>query len=89
MKKKLLLMLLAVHSMTSSGSMTLYVEKYKYLLGDVNCDGQMNVDDIDALAQVIVGQQTCKNPKNADLNSDNKITITDLTLLVNRIMGRQ
>lgn len=42
-----------------------------------------------AVAQVIVGQQTCKNPKNADLNSDNKITITDLTLLVNRIMGRQ
>ncbi len=80
---------LAVHSATGSGNMTLYVEKYSYLLGDVNCDKEVTTDDIDALAQVIVGRQTCKNPKNADLNGDSEVSIADLTLLVNQFKGRQ
>lgn len=76
---------LAVHSMTGNGNATLYVDKISNLVGDVDCDGQLKPEDVTALVRYMLGLQICKNPKNADLNKDNKVTLADLTALVNLI----
>lgn len=76
---------LAIHTTGSTGTSTLYVEKISNLSGDVNCDGTVNGADVVALVRHILGLEICRNPQNADLNNDNKVTIADLTTLVDEV----
>ncbi len=63
------------------------------LKGDVNGDGKVDKSDADILDQYIVGlRSSIPCPKNADLNSDGRHTITDvsmLTRLVNKNVDGQ
>ena len=58
------------------------------LKGDVNCDGEVNVNDVTVLVNYILG----KNPSPfdsvaADVNEDTAINVNDVTALINLILG--
>lgn len=54
------------------------------LLGDVNDDGIININDVISLVNFIVGESPSHfSKKNADLDSDGQYGVTDVILLVN------
>ena len=56
------------------------------LIGDVNGDGKVNVSDVTALVNMILGVVE-KNEIAADLNGDGKVNVSDVTMLINIILG--
>ena len=56
--------------------------------GDVNGDGKINVSDVTALVNMILGTIP-KNEAVADINGDGKVNVSDVTALVNMILGVQ
>ena len=56
--------------------------------GDVNGDGKINVSDVTALVNMILGTIP-KNEAVADINGDGKVNVSDVTALVNLILGVQ
>jgi hypothetical protein len=61
----------------------------KAIEGDVNGDGQVDIADVTALQNYLLGRvQTTFNKENADVNSDGDITIADVKALVNTILGK-
>ena len=65
----------------------------KMLFGDVNRDGFINIADVTAMVDIILGKDKTVpyryDHEAANLNGDNDITIADLTMLVNIILGKQ
>ena len=55
------------------------------LYGDINNDGDINIQDIILSINIILGTSTYS--QHADLNSDNVIDVLDIVLLVNLILG--
>lgn len=55
------------------------------LLGDVNCDGKVDITDISVLALAIVDKKTdsmtAQQQKNADVNNDGSVALTDLATI--------
>ena len=61
------------------------------LRGDLNNDNVINVDDVLALVNVLLGKATIAdgfNLKAADVNNDNAVNISDVTALVNIIINK-
>ena len=59
-----------------------------FLLGDVNDDGSIDISDITALANYILGNiPPVFIEQAADVNGDGDINISDITLLVNYILS--
>tara|TARA_Y100000590_G_C15743933_1_gene1021313 strand:- start:2202 stop:3080 length:879 start_codon:yes stop_codon:yes gene_type:complete len=58
-------------------------------LGDVNLDGSLNVLDVVALANEVLGNNnfTEEQEENADLNSDGSLNVLDVVALVNEILS--
>ena len=54
--------------------------------GDVNRDGKVNVSDVTALVNMILGAVE-KDEESADVNGDGKINVSDVTALINIILG--
>ena len=54
--------------------------------GDVNVDGRVNVSDVTALVNMILGVIP-KDESCADINGDGKVNVSDITTLVNIILG--
>jgi hypothetical protein len=76
------------------GCITAYKDKWsgpitdilEIVNGDVNLDGEANEDDVEALADYIVGgYPECFFVNLADLNGDNKVDINDLVILISII----
>ena len=63
----------------------------KYILGDVNSDGQISIADVTALVNIILGKDSegVYNHAAADVNQDTTISIADVTALVNIILGKE
>ena len=59
------------------------------MLGDVNTDGSIDVDDVAILIGVILGnyEQTIISG-DADMNGDDDLDINDVTLLINRVLNK-
>lgn len=57
-----------------------------YTLGDLNNDKKINISDVTALVNIILG----KTPTGlaADINEDGETNISDVTTLVNQILGK-
>ena len=56
--------------------------------GDVNGDGSVNIADVTALVDIILGNDNeAYDHTAADIDGDNNITITDVTALVNIILS--
>ena len=54
--------------------------------GDVNGDGRVNVSDVTALVNMILGVVP-KDEDSADVNGDGKVNVSDVTALINIILG--
>lgn len=70
-----------------AGPVTLEKVASPYALGDVNGDGDVNVEDLTTLIEIILGnaQDTYKT---ADLTGDGNITKEDAEVLVNILLGK-
>lgn len=56
--------------------------------GDVNGDGRVNISDVTALINYLLGDNTSTvQLDNADVNSDGNINISDTTALINKLLG--
>ena len=58
------------------------------LPGDVNGDGKVNVSDVTALINMILGV-TPMDQTAADVNGDGRVNVSDVTALINIILGIQ
>lgn len=56
------------------------------LKGDVNGDGRVNVSDVSALINMILGI-TAMDQTRADINGDNRVNVSDVSALINLILG--
>ena len=54
--------------------------------GDVNGDGSVNISDVTALIDLLLGGGTISNPA-ADCNQDGSATISDVTVLIDYLLG--
>lgn len=57
------------------------------IMGDINDDRLVNVSDVTALVDIILGKRS--GMRQADINGDGKYDITDVTLLVNMILNKR
>jgi len=55
--------------------------------GDVNGDGNININDVVSLVNIILGNQNDYDIYKADVNGDKSININDVVTLVNKILG--
>lgn len=58
-----------------------------FLLGDVNDDGIVNIADVTALIDYLLGSGNDINLKNSDVNQDETINIADVTALIDMLLG--
>lgn len=65
---------------------TLFGSSQPAMLGDVNNDGKVNISDVTALIDYLLGSTVDINTKNADLNGDTTINISDVTALIDAIL---
>ncbi|MBR5170858.1 MAG: CotH kinase family protein [Muribaculaceae bacterium] len=72
-----------------------FIEDYKpdipdteYLIGDVNGDGEVNIADINAIIDIILGGSADEGTlKRADVNNDNEINIADVNVEIDIILS--
>ena len=62
-----------------------FTAKNAVLRGDVNCDGQVKIEDVTALIDLLLGGGTISNPA-ADCNIDARVNISDVTALINYLL---
>lgn len=56
--------------------------------GDANDDGELNIKDVTALIDYLLGSEmTTFNSNNADVNQDRSITISDVTALIDMLLA--
>ena len=62
---------------------------YRFLLGDLNHDGYVNITDVVLLVNYVLGaEDTNVVEQEADLNSDGEVNITDVVTLTNMILDQ-
>ena len=66
----------------------LHLSKSASKPGDVNGNGEVNVTDVTALVNIILGSTTDYDMLNVDVNGDGEVNVTDVTALVNIILGQ-
>ena len=77
---------------TSNNQFYLFLDDFCFeeataIPGDVNGDGSVNISDVTALVNIILGKGTDENGT-ADVNNDGSVNISDVTALVNIILGK-
>ena len=63
-----------------------FTEKVDFLRGDVNGDGAVNIADVTALIDLLLGNSGNNNPA-ADCNMDNAVNIADVTKLIDYLLS--
>ena len=58
-----------------------------YQIGDVNMDGYVNISDVTALIDYVLGGDANIDLQAADVNGDSAINITDVTALIDKVLG--
>ena len=73
-------------SNTQAGNTTkVYIDRWYKATGDINGDGEVNVSDVTALINKILGSSTYSNAV-CDINGDGEINVSDVTALINMIL---
>ena len=67
-----------------------YNEKPKYTLGDVNEDGEVNVNDVSLLLLYLVQKEqlSASQLSAADVNGDGEVNVNDVSTLLLHLVGR-
>jgi surface protein len=63
-----------------------FTEKPAIIRGDVNGDGSVNISDVTALIDLLLGGGTISNPA-ADCNQDGIVNISDVTVLIDYVLS--
>ncbi len=64
------------------------IKMTSYLRGDVNLDGELSVADINAILQVLLGDDVDDGLRQrADLNADQEVTVADINCEIGYILG--
>ena len=65
-----------------------FIPRPKYPVGDVNGDGEVNIADVNALIDIILGGSADHDTmQRADVNRDSEINIGDVNALIDIILG--
>ena len=73
-------------SNTQAGNTTkVYIDRWLKATGDINGDGEVNVSDVTALINKILGSSTYSDAS-CDINGDGEINVSDVTALINMIL---
>ena len=71
---------------TQAGNTTkVYIDRWLKATGDINGDGEVNVSDVTALINKILGSSTYSDAV-CDINGDGEINVSDVTALINMIL---
>ena len=71
---------------TQAGNTTkVYIDRWAKATGDINGDGEVNVSDVTALINKILGTSTYSDAV-CDINGDGEINVSDVTALINMIL---
>ena len=71
---------------TQAGNTTkVYIDRWAKATGDINGDGEVNVSDVTALINKILGSSTYSDAV-CDINGDGEINVSDVTALINLIL---
>ena len=71
---------------TQAGNTTkIYIDRWSKATGDINGDGEINVSDVTALINKILGSSTYSDAV-CDINGDGEINVSDVTALINMIL---
>ena len=71
---------------TQAGNTTkVYIDRWNKATGDINGDGEVNVSDVTALINKILGSSTYSDAV-CDINGDGEINVSDVTALINMIL---
>ena len=62
-----------------------YIDRWYKATGDINGDGEVNVSDVTALINKILGSSTYSDAS-CDINGDGEINVSDVTALINMIL---
>lgn len=54
--------------------------------GDVDCNGEVNFNDVKKLVNIVIGKE--KSNSNSDVNKDGLVNIADITALINIMLGK-
>ena len=63
-----------------------FTAKNAGLRGDVNCDNDVNISDVTALIDLLLGGGTISNSA-ADCNQDGQVSISDVTVLIDYLLS--
>ena len=58
-----------------------------YATGDVNGDGTVDISDVNAIINIILGTAASSYKGNADVNGDGSVDIADVNAIINIILG--
>ena len=73
-------------SSSQAGSVThINIDLFSQITGDINGDGEVNVSDVTALINKILGSSTYTDAV-CDINGDGEINVSDVTALINMIL---
>ena len=73
-------------SSSQAGSVThIKIDIFSQATGDINGDGEVNVSDVTALINKILGSSTYSDAV-CDINGDGEINVSDVTALINMIL---
>ena len=65
-------------------NMSMENKENELMVGDVNADGEINIADVNALIDCLLGTGTCP-PILADCNADNEVNVADINMIINLI----
>ena len=63
----------------------IFIDLWPKTTGDINGDGEVNVSDVTALINKILGSSTYSDAV-CDINGDGEINVSDVTALINLIL---
>ena len=65
-------------------------DPFSLQIGDVNGDGEINISDVNALVNILLGSfANYDTRQRSDVNYDEEINISDINLLINFLLGGQ
>jgi hypothetical protein len=71
-----------------SGSVTVTFELAEAVEGDVNGDGNLNIADVTALIDYLLGSGAHIDEQVADINGDEAVNIADVTDLIDKLLSK-
>ena len=75
--------------MSAEGEYVIMISEYSDLPGDMDNDGNVNVNDAIAVLKQAAGAKKGENPLVADMNNDDKINVLDAVLILKKAAGRK